>query len=383
LAETTFQSHNPLMVDKVIPIRIDEGKGITPSVPKKLVQANSDTKDLRGRTLRDLRISVTDRCNFRCTYCMPKEIFDQSYPYLSHQELLSFEEIARLSSIFASLGIEKIRLTGGEPLLRKNLEVLVEMLATIHTPSGGALDLTLTTNGSILRKKARALKDAGLHRITVSLDGLNDEIFKKMNDVDFPVQDVLDGIAAAQEVGFSSIKVNMVVKKGTNDHEILAMAKHFKGSGIVLRFIEFMDVGSSNGWDMTQVLPSKEVIARIHEAFPLEPIEANYQGEVAQRWRYVDGSGEIGVISSVTQTFCHECTRARISTDGQMYLCLFANEGFDFKTLLRSDKTDLEIANAIMSTWSGRDDHYSEVRGSHTANPASGHRKVEMSYIGG
>jgi len=383
LAETTFQSHNPLMVDKVIPIRIDEGKGLAPSIPRELVQANSDTKDLRGRTLRDLRISVTDRCNFRCTYCMPKEIFDQSYPYLSHQELLSFEEIARLSSIFASLGIEKIRLTGGEPLLRKNLEVLVEMLATIRTPSGGALDLTLTTNGSILRKKARALKDAGLHRITVSLDGLNDEIFKKMNDVDFPVHDVLDGITAAQEVGFSSIKVNMVVKKGTNDHEILAMAKHFKGSGIVLRFIEFMDVGSSNGWDMTQVLSSKEVIARIHEVFPLEPIDANYQGEVAQRWRYVDGSGEIGVISSVTQTFCHECTRARISTDGQMYLCLFANEGFDFKTLLRSDKTDLEIANAIMSTWSVRNDHYSEVRGSHTANPASGHRKVEMSYIGG
>ena len=383
MAETPFQSHNPLMVDKVIPIRIDEGKGLTPSIAGKLVPAHPLTKDLRGRTLRDLRISVTDRCNFRCTYCMPKEVFDQSYPYLSHQELLSFEEIARLSSIFASLGIEKIRLTGGEPLLRKNLEVLIGLLAKIRTPSGGALDLTLTTNGSILRKKARALKDAGLNRITVSLDGLNDEIFKKMNDVDFPVHDVLEGIAAAQEVGFSSIKVNMVVKQGTNDHEILAMAKHFKGSNIVLRFIEFMDVGSSNGWDMTQVLPSKEVIARIHAAFPLEPIDANYQGEVAQRWRYVDGSGEIGVISSVTQTFCHECTRARISTDGQMYLCLFANEGFDFKTLLRSDKTDLEIANAIMSTWAGRDDHYSEVRGSHTANPASGHRKVEMSYIGG
>ena len=383
MAETPFQSHNPLMVDKVIPIRIDEGKGLTPSIAGKLVPAHPLTKDLRGRTLRDLRISVTDRCNFRCTYCMPKEVFDQSYPYLSHQELLSFEEIARLSSIFASLGIEKIRLTGGEPLLRKNLEVLIGLLAKIRTPSGGALDLTLTTNGSILRKKARALKDAGLNRITVSLDGLNDEIFKKMNDVDFPVNDVLDGIAAAQEVGFSSIKVNMVVKKGTNDHEILAMAKHFKGSNIVLRFIEFMDVGSSNGWDMTQVLPSKEVIARIHAAFPLEPVDANYQGEVAQRWRYVDGSGEIGVISSVTQTFCHECTRARISTDGQMYLCLFANEGFDFKTMLRSDKTDLEIANAIMSTWAGRDDHYSEVRGSHTANPASGHRKVEMSYIGG
>jgi len=268
-------------------------------------------------------------------------------------------------------------------LLRKNLEVLVEMLANIRTPSGNKLDLTLTTNGSILRKKALALKNAGLHRITVSLDGLNNETFKKMNDVDFPVNDVLDGIAAAQEASFTDIKVNMVVKKNTNDHEILAMAKYFKGTNIVLRFIEFMDVGSSNGWEMAQVLPSKEVIARIHKVFPLEAMNANYPGEVAQRWRYVDGSGEIGVISSVTQTFCHDCTRARISTDGQMYLCLFANEGFDFKTLLRSNKTDLEIANAIMATWAGRDDHYSEVRGSNTTNPNCSNRKVEMSYIGG
>ncbi len=383
MAETTFHSHNHLMVDKVIPIRIDEGKGLKPSIPKDLVQAHPHTKDLRGRTLRDLRISVTDRCNFRCTYCMPKEVFDQHYPYLSHSELLSFEEITRLSSIFAGLGIEKIRLTGGEPLLRKNIEVLIGMLANVRTPAGDALDLTLTTNGSILRKKALALKNAGLHRITISLDGLNDETFRKMNDVDFPVADVLDGIAAAQEAGFSNIKVNMVVKKNINDHEIVAMAKHFKGSGIVLRFIEFMDVGSSNGWDLTQVLPSKEVIAKIHEAFPLEPIGANYSGEVAQRWRYIDGSGEIGVISSVTQTFCHECTRARISTDGQMYLCLFANEGFDFKTLMRSGKSDLEISNALMAIWAARDDHYSEIRGSNTANPNSGNRKVEMSYIGG
>jgi len=371
------------MVDKVIPIRIYEGKGLAPAIPEELVPAHTFTKDLRGRTLRDLRISVTDRCNFRCTYCMPKAVFDQHYPYLSHSELLSFEEITRLSSIFASLGIEKIRLTGGEPLLRKNIEVLIEMLATIRTPSGNPLELTLTSNGSILRKKALALKNAGLHRITISLDGLNDETFKKMNDVDFPVANVLDGIAAAQEVGFSSIKVNMVVKKNTNDHEIIAMAKHFKGSGIVLRFIEFMDVGSSNSWDMVQVLPSKEVIARIHEVFPLESLDANYQGEVAQRWRYADGSGEIGVISSVTQTFCHECTRARISTDGQLYLCLFANEGFDFKTLLRSGRSDLEISNALTATWAARDDHYSELRGSNTAHPSSGNRKVEMSYIGG
>ena len=371
------------VIPKVIPIRIDEGKGLVPSIGSQLVEPHGNTKDARGRTLRDLRISVTDRCNFRCTYCMPKEVFDQNYPYLSQKELLSFEEITRLSSIFATLGVEKIRLTGGEPLLRKNLEILIEMLSKIRSAEGKSLDLTLTTNGSVLRKKAAALKAAGLQRLTVSLDGLNDDIFKKMNDVDFPVSDVLDGIKAAQEVGFENIKVNMVVKKGTNDHEIVAMAKHFKGSGVILRFIEFMDVGSSNGWNMEQVLPSKEVIARISAAFPLEPIEANYTGEVAQRWRYSDGSGEIGVISSVTQTFCHECTRARISTDGQMYLCLFANEGFDFKTLLRSGKSDLEIANAVMSTWSQRDDHYSEIRGSNTANQSSSSRKVEMSYIGG
>ncbi len=371
------------MVEKVIPIRIDEGRGLTPSIPGQLIAPHGHTKDARGRTLRDLRISVTDRCNFRCTYCMPKEVFDKNYPYLSHQELLSFEEITRLTSIFSTLGVEKIRLTGGEPLLRKNLELLIGMLADIRTPAGKPLDLTLTTNGSILRKKAAELKAAGLQRLTISLDGLNDAIFKKMNDVDFPVADVLDGIAAAQEVGFENIKVNMVVKKGTNDHEIIPMATHFKNSGVILRFIEFMDVGSSNGWNMAEVLPSKDVIARINEVFPLEPIEANYSGEVAQRWRYVDGSGEIGVISSVTQTFCHECTRARISTDGQMYQCLFANQGYDFKTMLRSRSSDLEIANAIMNTWSHRDDHYSEIRGSHTANPSTGNRKVEMSYIGG
>ena len=368
---------------KVIPIRIDEGKGLTPSIGAQLIAPHGNTQDKRGRILRDLRISVTDRCNFRCTYCMPKEVFNQNYPYLSHQELLSFEEIARLTAIFSTLGVEKIRLTGGEPLLRKNLEVLIAMLAQVRKPDGKPLDLTLTTNGSILRKKASAIKAAGLQRLTVSLDGLDDAIFKKMNDVDFPVADVLDGIAAAQEAGFENIKINMVVKKGTNDHEIVSMAKHFKDSGVILRFIEFMDVGSSNGWNMAEVLPSKEVIARINAVFPLEAVNANYSGEVAQRWRYVDGSGEIGVISSVTQTFCHECTRARISTDGQMYLCLFANEGFDFKTLLRSGQSDLEIANAIMNTWEARDDHYSEIRGSHTANPSTGSRKVEMSYIGG
>jgi len=371
------------MVEKVIPIRIDEGKGLTPSILGPLIEPHGHTKDARGRTLRDLRISVTDRCNFRCTYCMPKEVFDKNYPYLSHQELLSFEEITRLTSIFSTLGVEKIRLTGGEPLLRKNLELLIGMLANIRTPAGKPLDLTLTTNGSILRKKAAELKAAGLQRLTISLDGLNDEIFKKMNDVDFPVADVMDGITAAQEVGFENIKVNMVVKKGCNDQEIIPMARYFKNSGVILRFIEFMDVGSSNGWNMAEVLPSKEVIERINEVFPVEPIEANYSGEVAQRWRYIDGSGEIGVISSVTQTFCHECTRARISTDGQMYQCLFANQGYDFKTMLRSGRSDLEIANAIMNTWSHREDHYSEIRGSQTVNSSSSKRKVEMSYIGG
>lgn len=248
------------MVEKVIPIRLDEGKGLMPSIPGQLLAASTSTKDTRGRPLRDLRISVTDRCNFRCTYCMPKEIFDKDYPYLSHDELLSFEEITRLTTIFASLGVEKIRLTGGEPLLRKSLEVLIEMLAKIRTTADLPLDLTLTTNGSILRKKAAALKAAGLHRLTISLDGLNDDIFKKMNDVDFPVTDVLDGIAAAQEAGFTNLKVNMVVKKGTNDQEIIGMAKHFKGTGVTLRFIEFMDVGSSNGWDMSQVLPRRKLL---------------------------------------------------------------------------------------------------------------------------
>ena len=371
------------MVEKVIPIRIDEGKGLVAPIPSHLNSPSMSTLDTRGRLLRDLRISVTDRCNFRCTYCMPKEVFNQDYPYLAHDELLSFEEITRLANIFATLGVEKIRLTGGEPLLRKNLEILIGMLAKIQTPQGEPLDLTLTTNGSILRKKAAALKAAGLKRITVSLDGLDDAVFKKMNDVDFPVEDVLDGINAAQEAGFESIKVNMVVQKGSNEHEIISMAERFKGTGIVLRFIEYMDVGSSNGWNMAEVLPSQEVIALIHSVHPLEAISANYAGEVAKRWRYQDGSGEIGVISSVTQAFCSDCSRARISTDGQLYLCLFANKGFDFKSMLRSGKSDLEIANAIMSVWSKRDDRYSEIRGSISEQVKSLGPKVEMSYIGG
>jgi cyclic pyranopterin phosphate synthase len=371
------------MSERVIPL-IDErqrkiGSHI-PVIPAKLVAPNGLLADTRGRQLHDLRISVTDRCNFRCTYCMPKEVFDKDYPYLSHGDLLSFEEITRLAKIYIEHGVEKIRLTGGEPLLRKHLERLIEQLASLRTLSGKPLDLTLTTNGSLLRKKARALKDAGLTRMTVSLDGLDDTVFQQMNDVGFPVGDVLDGIEAAREVGFENIKVNMVVKKGTNEHEIIPMAKYFKGSGVILRFIEFMDVGASNGWNMTEVLPSAEVIEKINSVFPLTNIDPNSPGEVAERWRYLDGSGEVGVISSVTQAFCKDCSRARLSTEGKMYLCLFATEGHDLKALLREGKSDLEISNAIAQVWSHRTDRYSELRGS---PELAGKAKVEMSYIGG
>lgn len=371
------------MSEKVIPLFDERQRKVdshVPAIPEQLLSPNGLLADTRGRRLHDLRISVTDRCNFRCTYCMPKEIFDKDYPYLSHGDLLSFEEITRLAKIYIEHGVEKIRLTGGEPLLRKHVEKLIEMLASLKTLDGKPLDLTLTTNGSLLRKKARALKDAGLSRLTISLDGLDDATFQKMNDVGFPVGDVLDGIQAAREVGFKNIKVNMVVKKGTNDHEIIPMAKYFKGSDVILRFIEFMDVGASNGWNMTEVLPSAEVIQKIHEVFPLTNIDPNYPGEVAERWRYVDGSGEVGVISSVTQAFCKDCSRARLSTEGKMYLCLFATEGHDLKALLRAGHSDLEISNAIAQVWSHRTDRYSELRGS---PELAGIRKVEMSYIGG
>lgn len=371
------------MVKSVIPIRKETPRGLLPLVPNTLLTPHGQTLDRRSRPLRDLRISVTDRCNFRCTYCMPKEVFNQDYPYLAQSELLSFEEIHRLAKIFVSLGVEKIRLTGGEPLLRKDLETLITMLAKIRTPEDQELDLTLTTNGSLLSKKSKLLKAAGLQRLTVSLDALDDAVFKAMNDADYPVGDVLKGIEAAQNAGFEGIKVNMVVKKGVNDQEILPMAKYFRNTGITLRFIEFMDVGSSNGWNLDQVVPSAEVISTIGRYFPLEQIGPNYPGEVAQRWRYQDGAGEVGVISSVTQAFCHECTRARLSTDGQLFLCLFATQGFNFKPLLRSGRTDLEIANALMHTWSNRDDRYSEIRHLHTKDLESQQQKVEMSFIGG
>ena len=348
-------------------------------IPETLAQPTGLLLDSLNRNLKDLRISITDRCNFRCPYCMPKEIFGNDYPYMGHKELLSFEEIKRIASIFIRHGVEKIRLTGGEPLLRKGVEDLVGMLSELKTIHGKPIDLTLTTNGSLLKRKASALKAAGLNRITVSLDGMSDAIFKQMNDVDFPVRDVLESIESAQSAGFDSIKVNMVVKKGVNDQEIIPMVKHFKGTGITPRFIEYMDVGNTNGWRMDEVLPSREVIDRIHHFSALEPLEPDYPGEVAQRWRFTDGSGEIGVISSVTQAFCHSCTRARLSMEGKLYLCLFAEEGYDLKQFIRGEFSDLEIANVIQQIWQQRKNRYSEIRGQQSeARP-----KVEMSYIGG
>jgi cyclic pyranopterin phosphate synthase len=346
--------------------------------------------DTMGRNLRDLRISVTDRCNFRCNYCMPKEVFDKDYPYLPHASLLSFEEITRIAKQFVAHGVQKIRLTGGEPLLRKNIEVLVEQLAALRTADGKALDLTLTTNGALLARKAKALKAAGLHRVTVSLDGLDDAVFRSMNDVDFPVAEVLEGIDAARDAGLGPIKINMVVKRGTNDHEIIPMARHFKGSGIVLRFIEYMDVGATNGWRMNDVLPSAEVIRHLQSELPLIALEPSSLGETAQRWGYANASGghdieagEIGVISSVTQAFCGDCNRARLSTEGQLYLCLFAQQGYDLRTIVRSGVSDADLASAIGHIWTGRTDRYSELRSALPADTAGGGRRVEMSYIGG
>lgn len=370
------------MTDRVIPLLDARTHTLrTPTVvaADALEVPDGRIADRRGRPLRDLRISVTDRCNFRCTYCMPKEVFDKDYRFLPQGDLLSFEEITRIAQIFIEHGVEKVRLTGGEPLLRKNIERLVEMLSRLTTREGKPLDLTLTTNGSILAKKARALADAGLTRVTVSLDALDDATFRAMNDVDFPVASVLEGIDAAAAAGLAPVKVNMVVKRGVNDHEIVPMARHFKGSGHILRFIEFMDVGASNGWKMDDVVPSAEVVRRISESMPLVAADANYRGEVAERWRYMDGSGEVGVISSVTQAFCADCTRARLSTEGKLYLCLFAQHGYDLRALLRGQATDAQIADAVGRIWRGRADRYSELRSEATV----GLKKIEMSYIGG
>lgn len=335
-----------------------------------------NTIDRFSRPLRDLRVSVTDRCNFRCVYCMPREIFGRDYEFLARAELLTFEEIARLARIFVAHGVEKIRLTGGEPLVRHGIERLIEQLSGIE----GLQDLTLTTNGALLRKQAQRLKEAGLRRITVSLDSLDDDVFKAMNDVGFPVEAVLDGITAAAEAGLWPIKVNMVVKRGVNDGDVVPMARHFQGTGIILRFIEFMDVGNSNGWRLDDVVPAAEIVCRIDAETPLEPVPPNYPGEVANRFRYRDGSGEIGIIASVTQPFCAGCTRARLSADGSLYTCLFASKGTDFRALLRGGKTDEKIGEFLRSVWRVRDDRYSDLRFSNT--PAL-RRKIEMSYIGG
>jgi GTP 3',8-cyclase len=330
--------------------------------------------DTLGRPMRDLRISVTDRCNFRCVYCMPKDVFGPDYEFLPRADLLSFEEIARLARVFRGHGVEKIRLTGGEPLLRRNLERLVAMLARID-----GVELTLTTNGSLLARKARALRAAGLHRVTVSLDSLDDGVFRAMNDADFPVADVLAGIDAAADAGLAPVKINMVVKRGVNDDSIVPMARRFRGTGHIVRFIEYMDVGATNGWRMDEVVPSAEVIRRIGAEMPLEPAQPNYAGEVAERWRYVDGGGEIGVISSVTQAFCRSCTRARVSTEGMLYTCLFATAGYDLRSMLRGGASDEAIASAVSGIWRARADRYSEIRTADTAQA----RKIEMSYIGG
>ncbi|WP_374509680.1 GTP 3',8-cyclase MoaA [Niveibacterium sp.] len=322
--------------------------------------------------MHDLRISVTDRCNFRCTYCMPKEVFDRDHAFLPRNALLSFEEITRIARLFVGQGVRKIRITGGEPLLRKQLERLIEQLARLD------VEVTLTTNGALLAQKARSLADAGLRRVTVSLDALDDAIFRRMNDVDFPVERVLAGIAAAADAGLGPIKVNCVVKRGTNDGEILPLARHFRGSAHILRFIEFMDVGSHNGWNLDAVLPSREVVSRINAEFPLEALDANYTGEVAERWRYRDGAGEVGVISSVSHAFCRDCTRMRLSPEGQLFTCLFADRGHDLRDLLRAGADDGTLTTRIRQIWRGRDDRYSELRGE-----AGRAAKVEMSYIGG
>jgi cyclic pyranopterin phosphate synthase len=351
--------------------------------------------DTLHRPLHDLRISVTDRCNFRCSYCMPKEVFDNNYTYLPQSSLLTFEEITRAATSFIALGVEKIRLTGGEPLLRKNLEILISQLAGLHTLNGKPLDLTLTTNGSLLARKAQTLKAAGLKRVTVSLDGLDDAVFKRMNDVDFPVSDVLDGIEAARQAGLGPIKVNMVVKRGTNEQEILPMARYFRGQNVALRFIEYMDVGATNGWRMNEVMPSADVLALLQSEMSLTPLSPSQAGETAERWGHLNAQGEhdpslgeIGFISSVTKAFCSDCNRARLTTEGQLYLCLFATQGYDLKPLIRGQQNPENLTQAIANIWSQRSDRYSQLRSSlphETNHDIAGHlqRKVEMSYIGG
>ena len=374
------------MGESVIPLADLRYAAAVPRIPAHAAAPDGLLADRLGRPLHDLRISVTDRCNFRCAYCMPKEVFDKDYKFLPQTSLLSFEEITRTATLFAQHGVKKLRLTGGEPLLRKHIEVLIAQLAQLRTPDGQLLDITLTTNGTLLARKAQALRDAGLKRVTVSLDALDDAIFKRMNDVDFPVADVLAGIDAALAAGLSPIKVNMVVQRGTNDHEVLPLARHVReryGPRVVLRFIEYMDVGATNGWRMDEVLPSDELRARLHAAFPLQQLPSAQPGETAQRWAYADGGGEVGFISSVTQAFCSDCNRARLSTEGKLFLCLFASRGHDLRALLRGGYSDEQIAAAIGLIWSEREDRYSELRGQGATGSDTDERRIEMHYIGG
>jgi cyclic pyranopterin phosphate synthase len=337
--------------------------------------------DSFNRPLRDLRISVTDLCNFRCPYCMPKEVFGSEHHFLPKSELLTFEEIARLANIFIGFGVRKIRLTGGEPLIRHQVEVLVSMLRALSNLNGQnmGIEIAMTTNGSLLTQKAQALKEAGLDRLTISLDSIDDATFRQMNDVNFPLEKVLESVKAAEAAGFETLKFNTVVKRGWNDHQILDLAAHFRGTKHIMRFIEYMDVGNTNGWRLDQVVPAKEIIETIHAKFPLVPVNSNYRGEVARRWRYQDGSGEIGVIASVTQPFCGECSRARLSATGQLYTCLFATNGQDLREMLRSGASDEHIRTQIQTIWRDRNDHYSEIRSANTSDL----NKIEMSYIGG
>ncbi len=355
----------------------DKGREFTPHDGNgSSAQESTIIRDVFGRLLRDLRVSVTDRCNFRCPYCMPAEIYGERYEFLPRADLLTFEEIARLVRIFVGLGAEKVRLTGGEPLVRSGLEKLVAMLSPIE----GITDLTLTTNGYLLSHQAQGLRDAGLQRITVSLDSLDDEVFGRMNGRGFSVQTVLDAIDKAREVGLDPIKVNSVVQRGVNDHTVIDLLRYFKGTGVIVRFIEFMDVGNLNDWKLDQVVPSAELLERIHAEMPVEPVDKNYRGEVADRYRYLDGSGEIGFISSVTEAFCSDCTRARLSTDGKLFTCLFASDGRDLRGPMRAGASDDELAALVTDVWGRRVDRYSEIRASLTRPPE---RKVEMYQIGG
>jgi cyclic pyranopterin phosphate synthase len=352
---------------------VTEAHPATPSAPPSLV-------DALQRPLRDLRISVTDRCNLRCTYCMPREVFGKSFVFLQRAELLSFEEITRVARLFVDLGVRKIRLSGGEPLLRHGVERLVEQLAGVRDADGRPVELAMTTNGTLLAARARSLKDAGLTRLTVSLDALDDSVFRSISDSGAAVGKVLEGIAAAQAAGLAPLKVNTVVKRGVNEGEILPLVRHFRHTGIVLRFIEFMDVGSTNGWRLDDVVSAQEILERIDREYPLRPREPNYPGEVARRWEFADGGGEIGVIASVTQAFCHECSRLRLSTDGKLYTCLFAAEGTDLRAPLRAGEDDAQLRRRIADLWAGRTDRYSQLRRAATELPV---RKIEMSYIGG